>query len=157
MQTKAIPVCVPMYYCVCFQWLWAALFPVRSCKAGRAMSPGWWGGKEVCGQPPPCTAAAVGDNGARQNCALWANAVSIRKGLSNLGQPKADPQVGEEEEEDLQRGCSSGVGSVCRADQDRSLCGTSSGRLWPRSYTCNIHDGMGISMGSPSGSPQGTS
>lgn len=63
------------------------------------MSPGWWGGKEVCGQPPPCTAAALGHKGTWQSSALQAGAVSIRKGLSNLGQPKADLQAGEEEED----------------------------------------------------------
>lgn len=141
-RQKAIPVSLPMHSCVCFQWLRAALFAVMSCKAGRAMSPGWWRGENVCGQLPPCTAAAVGDNGAWQSCALLANAVSIRKGLSNLGQPKADPQAGEEEE-GLQHGCSSGIGRVCR-----SLCGMSTGRLWPCSSTCNF-----TSMESHSGSP----
>lgn len=120
------------------------------------MSPGWWGGENVCGQPPPCMAAAVGDNGVQQSCALQANAVSMRKGLSNLGQPKADPQAGEEEE-DLQCGWSSDVGRVCGTEQGRSLCGTSTGRLWPWSCMHNFSNGIGISTGTPSGSPQGTS
>lgn len=62
------------------------------------------------------TAAAVGDNGAWQSCALQVNAICIRKSLSDLGHPKADPQAGEGEE-DLQCGCSFGVGRVCEADQ----------------------------------------
>lgn len=146
MQAKAIPVSLQMHYCVCFQWLQAVLLPVINCKAGQAVSPGWWGGEAVCGQPPPCMVAAVGDNSAWQTRALRANAVSIREGSSNLGQPKADPQAGEEEK-DLQRGCSSGVRRVHGADQGRSLCGMSIGRLWPCSCMCNFPDGMGISLG----------
>lgn len=149
-QTKAIPVSLLMRYHVCFQWLPAALFPVISCKAGRATSPGWRGGEEVCGQPPPPTAAAVGDNGAWQSCALRANAVSIGKGLSNLGRPKADPQA--EEEEDLQCGSSSGL--VCGVDQGRYLCGTSTGpALACATFPMAWGSPWGALLGHPKGPP----
>lgn len=91
-------------------------------------------------------AAAVGDNRAQQSCSLQANSVSIRKGFLKVDQSKADLQAGEEEKEDLQGGCSSGVRSVCGVDQNRSVCGMSTVRLWPRSYTCNFPKSMGINL-----------
>lgn len=102
--------------------------------------------RDLCGQPPPWMAAAVGDNRAQQSCSLQANSVSIRKGFLKVDQSKADLQAGEEEKEDLQGGCSSGVRSVCGVDQNRSVCGMSTVRLWPPSYTCNFPNSMGINL-----------
>lgn len=98
----------------------------------------------MCGQPPPWMAAAVGDNRAQQSCSLQASSVSIRKGFLNIGQPKADLQAGEEEEEkdDLQ----GGVRRVCGVDQNRSVCGMSTVRLRPHSYTCNFPNSVGVNL-----------
>lgn len=55
-----------------------------------------------------------------QSSALQAGAVSIRKSLSNPGQPKAGLQAGEEEE-DLQHRWNLDIGRVCGAQQ-KPLC-----------------------------------
>lgn len=90
-------------------------------------------------------AAAAGDNSVWQSCALWANAVSIRKGSRNLGQPKADTQAGRR-----RRTCNVGAVLVSGggAEQTRAGdCGMGIGSLWPSSYMCNFPDGMGICLG----------
>lgn len=57
-----------------------------------------------------------------------ADSVTRRKSLSGIGQPKADLQAGEEEE-DLQTKWISDIRRVCGAEQARSLCAMSIGGL----------------------------
>lgn len=111
------------------------------------------GRQGVCGQPPPCTATALGHNGTWQSSAAQADAVSIRKSLSNLGQVKADLQAGEEEE-DLQPRWISDFGRACGAKHGRSLCAMSIVRLWPCFWLCHFLNSMGISMGNTLGAWQ---